>query len=172
MSGAASTDALSPPAAGEESGQVSVLIAGYVLILLTLLVLVVDATVIQIARVRLYDVADAAAAAAADELSEPALYRHGVGRRLPVTNPGVVAAAQQYLAATPRPANVTWWQVDAGTGTGDGASARVVLTGVIELPIADTLVTAAVGQVTVTVSSTASAVLDRPFGAVGTPVTS
>lgn len=149
------------------------LVAGYVAVLVALIVLVIDITAVQLARAKLYDVADALALDAADEISQGSLYRTGMGRAVPLTDQTVRTAAQRLLDAQPRPSNVSDWRLDGGTGAEPGspadpddpgrAGAVVVLTGRVEIPMgAGLLGSVGGGGITVTVRSRAEAEVARP----------
>lgn len=162
MSGTRATGAARPE--GEE-GQIGLLILGVCVLVLTLVIGVVDVTAIQLARVRLYDASDAAALDAADAIFEGGAYRDGVRERLPVTDESVRAAAQRYLATTDRPDRLTSWQIGAGTGTADGRSATVALTGTVEAPIGGGLLADVFGPIRLTVTSRADGRVEAPVGA-------
>ena len=103
------------------------------------------------------DAADAAALDAADALDEAALYEEGLPDVVPVSSETVRRAAQDYLAARPRPSGITGWSTLAGTGSPDGQQAVVVLQGTVELPLTGGLLSALGGSVTVTVEARARA---------------
>ncbi len=150
--------------AARESGSITPLVLGYVVLLVALVILVVDITAVQLARARLYDVADALALEAADAISQETLYRRGLGSSVPVTDETVAAAAQRLLAVSQRPANVSSWQLSEGTAASDSSGrqgALVVLTGTVDIPLGSGLVDALGGSVTVTARSHAHAAI-RP----------
>lgn len=101
---------------------------GSVLILGTITV-----TSAQLARMRLLDAADAAALDAADTVSD-VVYVSGVRRGRPLTDAAVVQSASAYLSARRCRADANL-DHRPGTGSPDGTSAVVVLTGTAELPI-------------------------------------
>lgn len=140
--------------AGEE-GQVAVLILVYTLISLSLVAVAVDASAVHLARTQLLDAADAAALGAADALDEGTLYSRGVGRDLPVTDAAVRERALRYLSSYDVPSRVDRVELGAGTGSADGASATVELSGRVRLPIAASVVAGWQGGIIVTVRSTA-----------------
>lgn len=148
-----------------EDGQVGLLILGVCVLVLTLVIGIIDVTAVQLARVRLYDAADAAALDAADALAEEAAYRTGVSPRIPVTEDGVRDQAARYLAGSPRPAQLSTWALAAGTGTRDGHAATVVLTGVVEVPLGSALLGSIFGPVEISVTATA----ESRVGAAGMP---
>lgn len=118
----------------DESGTITVFVLGLTAIAILLVVGAVAVTSAHIARMRLLDTADAAALAAANALDESA-YAEGVGDALPLSDASVRQRAAQYLAATERPSTVTTWGLAPGTGSPDGRTAVVALTGEAELPM-------------------------------------
>lgn len=148
------------PPSETEKGQIGIFVLGMCVLVLSLVIGIVDVTAVQRARVRLYDVCDAAALDAADALSEGAAYRDGVRARLPVTAVAVREQAGHHLAAAARPDGISSWRMEPGTGTNDGESATVVLTGTVDVPLGASLVASAFGRIFVTVSSTAEGRID------------
>ena len=129
---------------------------------LTLVVGIVNVTAVQVARIRLYDVADAAALDAADAVRDAELYATGVRGGLPLTDEAVHESVARYLAATPLPANVSAWRLEragvrapADALPGAAPAAEVSLTGTVDLPRGGGLLAGLAGPVTLTVSSTA-----------------
>ncbi|GAA4408409.1 hypothetical protein GCM10023168_25690 [Fodinibacter luteus] len=88
----------------------------------------------HLSRMRLLDVADGAALSAANALDDVA-YRQGVGESLPLSNASVRERAAAYVGSRPRPASLLGWRLAPGTGTPDGRTAVVALTGEAELPM-------------------------------------
>lgn len=161
------------PSHGDERdrGSIIPLVAGYVAFIVALVVVVVDVTAVQLARARLYDMADALALDAADAISQSALYRDGMGTSVPVTDETVRQAAQRLLDAQQRPTNVvSWWLADgtgadgAGpdVGAGSGLGAVVTLAGRVEVPMAAGLLDAVGGSLTLTVRSRARSSIWMP----------
>lgn len=140
-----------------EDGQVGLLILGVCVLTLTFVIGIIDVTALQLARVRMYDVADAAALDAADSLAEDAAYRMGVGPHIPLTEEAVRDQAGRYLAATGRPDHVSAWALAPGTGTRDGQTATVVLIGTVQVPIGSGLLGSVFGPMQVTVAASAQA---------------
>lgn len=151
-----------PPAAAPdaaEEGGITILIIGLCMIALTLTLGIVTVTSAQLARMRLLDAADAAALDAADALADRA-YVDGIGQAVPLTDDTVWVAAQQNLAARPLPDRMQSWHVDGGTGTLDGETAVVVVTGTADLPILSSVVEAIGSSITLTVEARARADID------------
>ena len=142
-----------------DSGQLSLLVLGYLVLAFSQVTVVVDATAVHLARTQLLDAADAAALDAADALDGSDIYGSGLPGRpaLPVTDEAVRRQARTYLDHYPPPRRLDQVRLDGDTGTSDGASATVVLTGRVRLPIAAWVVASFSDGITVSVSSTASA---------------
>lgn len=178
MSGAPRGRRAGRPSRDEESGSIIPLVAAYLALLIVLVALVVDVTAVQLARARLYDVADALALDAADAVSQSALFRQGVGTTVPVSDDSVRVAARRLLDAQERPPNVASWQLGDETGaepvpgadraSATGAGAVVTLTGRIEVPMASGLLDAVGGSVMLTVRSRAQALVTPPRS-IGSP---
>jgi Flp pilus assembly protein TadG len=142
-----------------EGGQLSVLILGFLLIAMVLVVGGVDVTAAQLARIRLVDVADAAALDAADALDTEAAYRKGVTDAVVLSSATVRQAAAAYLGGRIRPEGVRNWGLAAGTGAQDAATAVVVLDATVELPMTGGLLSALGKDVSVRVEARARAPL-------------
>jgi hypothetical protein len=144
------------PAPGQaEHGQISLLIIGFTIIALMLVVGAVDVTAVQLARTRLLDAADGAALDASDALDHGSAYDGGLGSAIPVTDGSVRDSATEYLAVAPRPHGISSWALTDGTGSLDGQTAVVRLRGVVDIPIAASLLAAFGGSVNITVESRA-----------------
>ncbi|MBB2902118.1 putative membrane protein [Kineococcus radiotolerans] len=113
-----------PPPAGRarDEGRIALLSLGFGLLALVLVLVVVSASAVHLQRKRLYALADAAAADAADAL-DGATYYTGDGERL-LSDASVRASAQDYLGGH---GDLTGVVVAEGTGTPDGRTAVVVL---------------------------------------------
>jgi uncharacterized membrane protein len=135
---------MSRPPANEE-GTILLLTLGCLTIALMLVVVVVDASAVFLARRSLASAADGASVAAAQAVSKPLVYAHGAGARLPLTQ--VQAAVTRYAGDSALQATV-----EHGT-EGD----TVVVTGRrrVDLPFAGAL---GIGPVTVTATSRATSV--------------
>ena len=138
-----------------ESGQISILLIGLVAVTLTIIMGVVGVTSVQLSRIHLLDAADAAALDASDALAQERVYAEGLGPGVPVTDASVAEAATAYLASRPVPTRLSGWAVAPGTGTPDGRTATVTLTGTARIPVVSPVLEAFGGGVGITVTSTA-----------------
>ena len=146
---------------GNENGQILLLALGYTLIAFALVAVAVDATAVHLARTQLLDAADSAALDAADAVDAATVYAGGLGPEVPLSDVAVQAQARAYLATYQPPPRLDAVALAGGTGSPDGTSAVVELTGRVRLPIAAPVVARFAGGITVTVRSTARAGL-RP----------
>jgi hypothetical protein len=140
----------------DERGSISVLILGLTMMAAVLIAGTVAVTSAHLARMRLLDVADGAALSAANALDESA-YRKGVGTSVLLSNDSVRERAAAYVGSRPRPGSVTAWRLGPETGTPDGATAVVGLTGEAQLPLVGGVLRALGVSVTITVRSEARA---------------
>ena len=144
---------------GGEAGQVTLLILGFSVVAILLIVGTVAVTSVQLSRMRLLDAADGAALDAADSLDLGA-YEGGLGGAVAVSDATVRNTAVQYLAERPRPESMLGWQVAPGTGSPDGQTAVVRISGRADLPLVGGLLDTLGGSVTITVESRARATLE------------
>ena len=142
----------------DERGQISILILAMTVIAATLVVGGIAVTSAQLSRIRLLDAADGAALDAADSLDTTA-YQKGLDDAVAVSDATVRATAERYLASRPLPVGMIGWWVASGTGTPDGQTAVVRLTGQADLPLVGPALAALGGSVTITVESRARAEL-------------
>ena len=131
-----------------EDGTILLLTLGCVSVALLLIVVVVDASAVFLARRALASDADGASLAAAQSVSAQEIYANGAGARLPLS--AVQAAVARYEGNGGRSALTSSVEHDA---VGD----TVVVTGrrKVELPFVGVL---GIGSVTVTATSRASSV--------------
>ena len=117
---------------------------------------------------RLLDAADGAALDAADSLDAGA-YGRGVGDAVPVSDATVTATARDYLAERSRPESLLSWAVAPGTGSPDGRTAVVRVTGEADVPMVGSMLRGLGGSVTITVEARARAAVSdpEPVGAPG-----
>jgi hypothetical protein len=144
---------------GGEAGQVTLLVLGFSIVAILLIVGTVAVTSVQLSRMRLLDAADGAALDAADSLDLGA-YRDGLGEAVAVNDATVRGTAAKYLAERPRPESMLAWQVAPGTGSPDGQTAVVRISGQADLPLVGGLLDTLGGSVTITVESRARANLE------------
>jgi hypothetical protein len=144
---------------GVERGQVTLLVLGFTVVAILLIVGTVAVTSVQLSRMRLLDAADGAALDAADSLDVGA-YEGGFVDAVAVNSASVSATAQRYLVERSRPASILRWQVAPGTGSPDGQTAVVHITGEADLPLVGGLLDSLGGSVTITVESRARANLE------------
>jgi hypothetical protein len=135
---------------------VSLLVLGFTVVAILLIVGTVAVTSVQLSRMRLLDAADGAALDAADSLDLGA-YHEGLGRAVPLSDSTVRRTAADYLAQRPRPESLLNWQVDSGTGSPDGETAVVRISGQARVALVGGLLRSVGGSVTITVESRARA---------------
>ncbi len=136
----------------QESGTVTVLVVGFVVVLALLVAAVVDASAAYLQRQAMHSLADGAVLAAADGAQGEQVYASGLGEQAPIDPDAARAHVAAYLdatgAAVEHPGLV--WQVSS-----DGTQVSVRVSAPIDLPI-----TPAGWQESVTVSGDAAAVVD------------
>lgn len=138
-----------------DDGQISVLLIGMMAVALTIIMGVVGVTAVQLSRIHLLDAADAAALDASDALSREQVYAAGLGSGVPLTGDTVAEAASAHLAARERPGRLQDWAVVSGTGSPDGRTAVVTVSGTARIPVISSVLSAFGDGVTITVTSTA-----------------
>lgn len=139
----------------QEEGQLSIFLAGMVAVVALIIFGVIGVTSVQLSRIHLLDAADAAALDASDALRQGGLYDGGLGNGLQLSNESVWLAAADHLAARPLPERLEYWDITAGTGTEDGRTAVVTVTGRAKIPVISKVLRAFGGGVTLTVTGTA-----------------
>ena len=144
-----------------DEGQLTVLVLGLTVIAMTLIIGGLAVTSVQLSRMRLLDAADAAALGATDD-GVDAIYTQGLGGDLPLDDETVQRSAERHLAARTRPHGLESWSVAPGTGSPDGRTALVRVTGEADLPLVGGLLHSLGGSVTVTVESRARAAVAEP----------
>ena len=118
----------------DERGTITVYVLGLAVVAMMLIAGTVAVTSAHLARMRLLDVADGAALSAANAL-DAAAYQQGVGDAVPLSNASVRERAAAYVGSVRPPTGVVAWRLGAATGTPDGRTAVVDLTGEAELPM-------------------------------------
>ncbi len=145
----------------DERGSISLFILGLTLVATLLIVGTVAVTSAHLSRMRLLDVADGAALSAANALDEAA-YARGVGESVPLSNASVRERAAEYVGSRPRPAGILGWRLGPETGSPDGRTAVVGLTGEAELPMVGAVLRELGVSITISVRSHARADLVEP----------
>ncbi|WP_370894823.1 pilus assembly protein TadG-related protein [Janibacter sp. GXQ6167] len=140
-----------------ESGQISILILGMCVIALTVILGATAVTSVHLSRMAMIDAADTAALDAADDGGRLA-YSEGVDVAAPLSDATVRRSAADSLARREPPTRVSALHITGATGTPDGRTAVVVLTGDVDVPLVGGLIRSLGGSVTVTVESRARAV--------------
>ncbi|MCC9196023.1 pilus assembly protein TadG-related protein [Arthrobacter sp. zg-Y820] len=126
--------------AGGEDGQVTILIIGYLLVSLLVVTVVMGASALYLGHKKLLSTADGAALAAADTFSLGPAAGSAGGPAAVLAPAAVQAEVNRYLAATNAGDRLPGLTVAGETGTADGRTARVVLTGVVHPPLVNFLV--------------------------------
>ena len=134
----------------------TLLVLGFSVVAILLIVGTVAVTSVQLSRMRLLDVADGAALDAADSLDVGA-YHQGLGEAVTLSDRTVRRTAVDYLAQRPRPESLLGWEVVGGTGSPDGETAVVRISGEARVPLVGGLLESFGGSVTITVESRARA---------------
>lgn len=142
-----------------QDGQISLLILGFAVIVMSLVVGGIAVTSAQLSRMELYDVADAAALDAADSIDASA-YTTGVADTVPLADASVQRSAAVYVGSLPLPHGIQAWSLEPGTGSPDGRTAVVRMRATADLPLVGGLVRSLGGSVTITVESRARAGVD------------
>jgi hypothetical protein len=133
---------------------VTLLVLGFGVVAILLIVGTVAVTSVQLSRMRLLDAADGAALDAADSLDVGA-YHQGLGGSVVLSDATVRRTAVDYLAQRSRPASLIGWSVAGGTGSPDGQTAVVRVSGEARVPMVGGLLESIGGSVTITVESRA-----------------
>jgi Putative Flp pilus-assembly TadE/G-like len=144
--------------AGQEDGQVMVLIIGYVLLTLLLVTVVAAVSSVYLAQKRLLSIADGAALAAADSYTLQQVSSAAGAPGTVLTREQVRAAVAAYLQRNDAVSDLRGVGIDAGTGTMDGRSAQVSLSAVAHPLFLNFLVP---DGIAVTATSTARSELKR-----------
>ena len=148
------------PRHGDE-GQISLLLVGYLMIVLLVVFTAVSATVVHLARHRLLSVADGAALDAADALDGRRFYAEvggagpGPDRAVSLSAASVRSSVTAYLAAAPDVEGLGGVRPVEPTGSPDGSTAEVTLETTVRLPLVSVLI--GDGPLTVRVTARARA---------------
>lgn len=123
-----------------ESGQLMVMIVGYVALALLVATVVVGISAVYIEHKRLLSLADGASLAAADSYTLGDVASQG-GSPAAVLNPARVRnVAADFVARSPASQRFSSLAVAGGTGSPDGSTAVVVLTAAVHPPVVNFLV--------------------------------
>ncbi|WP_235009446.1 pilus assembly protein TadG-related protein [Arthrobacter sp. SLBN-83] len=124
----------------DESGQLMVMILGYVLLALLVATVVTGITAVYLEHKRLLSLADGASLAAADSYTLGEVSAEG-GSPSAVLNPARVRnVAADFVARSPAAQRFSALSVTGATGTPDGSTAVVVLTAAVHPPVVNFLV--------------------------------
>jgi hypothetical protein len=145
----------------DEDGSISLYLLGLAVIAMVLVAGTVAVTSAHLARMRLLDAADGAALDAANAL-DAAAYERGLGESVPLSNDSVRHRAAGYLGSLAQPPGITSWRLGPSTGTPDGRTAVVALTGRARLPLVGGVLRELGASLTISVTSSARADLTPP----------
>ena len=134
----------------------TLLVLGFGVVAILIIVGTVAVTSVQLSRMRLLDAADGAALDAADSLDVGA-YHQGLDGTVALSDATVRRTAVDYLAQRARPESLVGWEVASGTGSPDGMTAVVRISGAARVPLVGGLLESVGGSVTITVESRARA---------------
>ena len=148
-----------PRRSRQEDGSISIFIVGLTVIAMILIAGTIAVTSAHLSRMRLLDVADGAALTAANGLDDSA-YTSAVKTSVPLSNATVRERAAGYVASRPRPNGILAWRLGPGTGTTDGRTAVVSLSGEAELPMIGAVLSDLGVSIRITVKSSARADLE------------
>lgn len=123
-----------------DGGQLMVLIIGFVLLALLLATVVVAASSVYIEHKKLLSLADGASVAAADSFTLGQLESAGGSPTAVLTGPRVRGAAVDFLDRSGAATRISGLAVGPGTGSPDGSTAVVVLSGAVHPPVVNFLV--------------------------------
>ncbi|MBF4993639.1 hypothetical protein ITX31_05890 [Arthrobacter gandavensis] len=132
-----------PEAASDahDSGQVGVLIIGYVVLALLVITVIAGASSVYVGHKKLLSAADGAALAAADTFSLAQVQGSDSSEPIALLDSGrVTAQVQRYLGESRAGEVTASLRIEPETGTPDGRTARVVLSGVVHPPIVNFLI--------------------------------
>lgn len=115
-------------APGSDSGQITILVLGFVVLILALVVVISAMSALHLQRKRVMDASAAAAADAADALDLQQYYESdGPLVAVPLTDHGVRDSVEEYLAFTEGVPGCIQVETVSPTGARDGTTASVTL---------------------------------------------
>ena len=144
------------PHPDDESGRIMLFALGFVVIGLMLVAMVTAATAVHLDRKRLYNLADIAAAAAADSLDDDA-YNSGTGLRLGDVSAAATKSIEQNVLLNDGAGHLSQIRVARATAP-DGATAEITLTAVTNPPLLGWFTETFAGGIDLTATSAARAI--------------
>lgn len=123
-----------------ETGQITVMIIGYVALALLVTTVVIGISSVYLEHKRLLSLADGAALAAADSYTLGEVETRGGPPSAALNAARVRNAAADFVARSPGSLRFDSLAVAPATGTPDGVTAVVILTAVVRPPVANFLV--------------------------------
>ena len=124
----------------DESGQVMVMILGYIVLALLVATVVIGISAVYLEHKRLLSLADGASLAAADSYTLGEVTSQG-GSPSAVLNPARVRnVAADFVARSPASQRFSGLAVVGATGTPDGSTAVVVLAAAVHPPVVNFLI--------------------------------
>lgn len=123
-----------------DTGQLMVLIIGFVLLALLLATVVAAASSVYIEHKKLLSLADGASVAAADSFTLGQLQTVGGSPTAILTGARVRSAAVEFLDRSSASTRISGLAVGPGTGSPDGSTAVVVLSAAVHPPVVNFLV--------------------------------
>jgi uncharacterized membrane protein len=118
--------------AAADSGQITLLVIGFTLVLAVLIAVVVTASRVFLYQRALSTATDGAAIFAANQLDEAAFYAGGAGEHLPISAVGARQAVAEYVTRTGLAERFEGFGYVVGT---DGRVVTVTFTARVELPL-------------------------------------
>ena len=125
---------------GRDEGQIGLLVLRMTIIAILLILTTAAITAVSLARMRC-STPPTTRPRRRQRLRGRHLRDDGVGSAVPVSDASVQQAAADHLATLPPPNGVRQWGLSPGTGTPDGQTAVVVLTGHVPIPFASAITT-------------------------------
>ncbi|MDJ0356407.1 pilus assembly protein TadG-related protein [Paenarthrobacter sp. PH39-S1] len=146
------------PNGDAESGELMVMIIGYVVLALLLVTVVAAVSSVYLGHKKLLSAADGAAVAAADSFTLSGVAGNSGAPVTILSGDGVRAAASAYLNRNSSYRHISGLTLGGGTGTADGRTARVTLAAVVHPLFINFLIP---DGIAVTATSTARSQLTR-----------
>jgi len=130
----------------DDAGQVALLVLGYAVLALVVVLVVTAASAVHLERKRLWALADAAAADAADAVDARSYYgaETSLATGVPLTDVGVRSAAQDHVRRAGSVQGLGDVRVGPATGAPDGRTAQVQLVATARVPLVGLLASTSV----------------------------